>query len=90
MSEAWKGGSTRRHRKARALVLANNQVNNGGRCTLGIEGVCTGIATEAHHLLGKARTGDDPAYMVAACGECNRHVGDPNKHDPQPQPRTKW
>ena len=90
MSHAWRKGSTRAHRRARAVVLAANAVSNRGQCTLRIEGVCTGLATEAHHTLGKAVTGDDPRHMVAACGECNRKVGDPAKHDPAPQPRTRW
>lgn len=103
MSNSWKQGSTRGHRRARALVLANNRATNGGRCTLQIDGskpcpvhtdrpcqVCTGKATQAHHTRGKKVTGDDPRHMVATCAPCNYHIGDPAKHDPQPTPRTRW
>lgn len=90
MSKAWRKGSTRAHRRARALVLANNAATNNGRCTLQIPGVCTSTADQAHHTLGKAITGDDPRYMVAACAACNQHVGDPTAYDPPPTPRTRW
>ena len=89
MSHAWKGGSTRRWRQVRALVLANNQATNAGRCTLTIQGVCTGQATQVHHVLGKAN-GDDPRYLTAVCGECNRHVGDPNRWNPPHKRISKW
>jgi hypothetical protein len=98
MSNSWKGGSTRAHRKARAYVLARDA---GTGCRAHVDGWCarasdrphrcTGVATQAHHTHGKAATGDDPAHMVAACQNCNLHIGDPAKGgDPQPRPRTRW
>lgn len=95
MSRAWRGGSTSAWRKVRALVLTHNlrpksQGGNDGLCNLAIAGVCTGKATQVHHVLGKAVSGDDPDYLMAVCAECNRALGDPNKRDPPPQPRTKW
>lgn len=78
MSNAWAGGSTTRYRRMRAWCLAENQRTNGGRCTLALPGVCTGVATQAHHPNGKAN-GDDPRLLMAVCGECNRRVGDPNR-----------
>lgn len=90
MSNNWKGGSTRRWRKIRRAILNANLLDNAGRCTLQIPGICTGRATCVHHTHGKATTGDDPRYLTAACTECNLHVGDPSKHDPQPRPMTRW
>jgi hypothetical protein len=103
MSKSWAGGSTTAHRKARRFVL----LRDGERCRAHKDGwcarvpgehVCLGVAPlsgpqpgHAHHTHGKAVTGDDPAWMVAACAPCNLHIGDPTKHaDPPPQPRTRW
>lgn len=86
MSKGWQGGSTRAHRRARAFVLARD----GGRCQVRIPGVCTTVATCAHHTLGKSVTGDDPAHMVASCTACNLHVGDPRSLDPEPKPKAWW
>lgn len=87
MSRSWVKGSTRAWRRLRRLVLERD----GYICQLKIEGVCTGLATHVHHTLGRAITGDDPAYLVAACEACNLHVGDPAKvPDPPPRPRTRW
>lgn len=85
MAVGWEGGSTRAHRNARAQVLAAA----GERCQLRLDG-CTTIATEAHHTLGKTVTGDDPAFMVAACRSCNVRVGDPRADDPQPAVTPWW
>ncbi|GLI00318.1 hypothetical protein Pa4123_55940 [Phytohabitans aurantiacus] len=89
MSRSWRKGSTRRWRKLRAKVLASNAMENKGRCTLQIPGVCTTTATCVHHTRGKAY-GDDPRYLAAACEPCNLHVGDPTRHSPPPQPRSRW
>lgn len=62
----------------------------GQVCQLTIPDVCTRVATEAHHTLGRGVTGDDPAYMVASCKPCNLHVGDPSRFDPQPEVRPWW
>lgn len=87
MSSAWAKGSTRAWRRIRALVLARD----GHRCRLQLPDVCTGRATHAHHTVGKAVTGDDPTFLVAACAACNGRTGDPRgKPDPPPRPRTRW
>ncbi len=100
---AWQAGSTREWRGIRADVLARD----GYRCRAHADGWCdrvpgvhrcTGHAPlhggHAHHTLGRSVTGDDPRHIVAACGPCNLHIGDPTQRapvaDPQPQPRTNW
>lgn len=86
MSRAWKRGSTRAWRRTRAAVLARD----GHTCRLQLAG-CTGRAVHVHHVHGRAVTGDDPAYLVAACASCNLSVGEPSRHaDPAPTPRTEW
>jgi 5-methylcytosine-specific restriction endonuclease McrA len=84
MSRGWEGGSTRAWRRTRARVLARD----GYTCRLRLPG-CTGKATHVHHTLGKAH-GDSEAQLVSACAHCNLKVGDPERHDPQPRPRTTW
>lgn len=86
MSGAWGKGSTRRWRGIRARVLKRD----GGRCQLHLNG-CTTIATEVHHLDGKA-LGDSEDRLVASCMHCNRTTGDPNRsnRDPEHVPRTAW
>ena len=76
----------------RALVLARNQVENGGRCTLAIEGTCVDVADCVHHKLGRALTGDhDERYLMAVCTACNRKVGDPQRlPDPPARPVSMW
>jgi hypothetical protein len=90
VSKSWQRGSTRAWRRIRAAVLAANRAHNAGRCTLRIDKVCTGWADCVHHVLGRRATGDDPRHLVAACGACNRSVGDPARHDPEPRPITRW
>ena len=77
---AWAGGSTTRWRKLRARILAANLASNAGRCAAAISGVCTGIATEVHHVKGRSVTGDDPKWLAALCRACNQHIGDPQAH----------
>ena len=87
MSHTWSKGSTRAWRRVRVAVLARD----GYTCRLKIQGVCATHATHVHHTHGKAVTGDDPRYLVAACAPCNLHVGNPTRNpDPQPRPVTKW
>jgi hypothetical protein len=86
MSQVWHGGSTRRWRRLRAEVL----VRDNTRCRLRVPGVCTFHATCVHHIRGRAVTGDDPAWLVAACEPCNLHIGEPTKRTPQPRKVTKW
>jgi hypothetical protein len=85
VSGGWAGGSTRAWRRVRAQVLANAH----GRCQLRLPG-CTIRATCVHHVGGRARTGDDPAGLVAACEPCNLLVGDPVRKDPPARPVTRW
>ena len=103
MSRTWAKGSTRAWRRLRAYVLARD----GYRCRAHADGwcakvpgqhTCTGIAAlagpdagHAHHTRGKAVTGDDPRYIVAACQACNLHIGDPTQHsDPPNKAVTRW
>ncbi|MEV6348565.1 hypothetical protein [Actinoplanes sp. NPDC051851] len=86
MSQSWKGGSTRAWRRTRALVLLRDDY----LCQLQLDG-CTTVATHAHHTAGRSVTGDDPAYLVAACEHCNLKLGDPTKlADPPNQAVTRW
>lgn len=81
----------RAYQRLRARLLEENRQTNQGRCTLQIEGVCTGQATQIHHSLGVGVTGHDPRYMQPACKECNLHVGDPlSQPNPPPRPLTNW
>lgn len=73
-----------------ANALPKRKGGNDGRCTLGIKDVCAGQATEVHHTLGRDVSGDDPRYLVASCGACNRQIGEPRKHNPQPKIRSRW
>lgn len=97
MSRSWRGGSTRAWRRLRASVLARY----GYACQLRLPGTwvtrdgvlrrCAGRADTVHHTLGRAVTGDDPRFLVAACTACNLKIGEPSKVvDPKPQPRTRW
>lgn len=87
MSKGWEGGSTRKWRKIRKLVLDRDT----WICQLRIEGVCKYKADSVHHTKGK-QFGDDPKYLVAACMPCNQHIGDPMAspahRDPEPKPPT--
>ncbi|MFI6763312.1 hypothetical protein ACIBF5_29680 [Micromonospora sp. NPDC050417] len=105
MSKAWAGGSTRQWRRIRAQVLARDgyrcRAHRDGWCAK-IPGhkqhTCTDIAAlsgpsagHAHHTLGRGTTGDDPRYIVAACGPCNLYIGDPTEHaDPPNKAVTPW
>jgi len=84
MSKTWEKGSTRAWRRTRRLVLERDAY----RCRLKLDG-CTTRATTAHHVKGKAM-GDDPAHLIAACSACNGRVGDPRRHDPDPNPWVGW
>lgn len=85
MSRAWQGGSTRAWRKIRTHVLQRD----GYRCQLKLQG-CTIRADEVHHTVAREVAGDNPDLLVASCSSCNKVVGDPRPHDPQPRPRTQW
>lgn len=97
-SRGWVGGSTRAWRKTRLLVLERDgylcQLRLPGEWTVVVDGEtqtrrCTELATQVHHLDGKA-AGDDPDRCVAACRNCNLKVGDPtgaHHHRPHWRPR---
>lgn len=92
----WAGGSTTAWRKVRAAVLTRDnhqcQLRLPGRwrTTRGAWAQCLGTANCVHHVAGRARTGDNPQWMVAACTPCNLRVGDVTKADPAPRPLTQW
>lgn len=91
MSQAWKDGSTRRWRGIRLQVL----VRDGYRCRINLD-VCTGEATQAHHIHGRGRCpgcrADLLTHLVAACQPCNGKTGDPGAQasNPRPKAMTKW
>lgn len=82
MSGGWKGGGSRAWRRVKAAVLLTNRLRNGGTCQVRVDAVCTGVAQTAHHVLGRAVTGDDPDHLAASCHACNLHIGEPARHDP--------
>jgi 5-methylcytosine-specific restriction endonuclease McrA len=84
VSKAWDKGSTRAWRRVRAAVLARDHHT----CQLRLPG-CTGHATHVHHTRGRATTGDDPTYLVAACAHCNLALGEPTP-DPPSRGGTQW
>lgn len=95
MSKAWAGGSTRAWRAVRARVL----LRDGYLCQLKVDGVCTVDAPmrggHVHHLHGKDACwgcrSDRSDHLVAACAECNLHVGDPSTDtDPPNRGVTAW
>jgi len=112
MSKSWSGGSTRAWRRLRARVLLRDRLlcraHADGWCARERPGAhdCSvrvalagPDAGHVHHTLGKARTGDDEQHLVAACGPCNRWIGEPGTSahararaaaDPAPKPQTRW
>ncbi len=84
-SRGWPAGSTRTWRKIRQRVLARD----GYTCLLRLPG-CTGRADCVHHTVSRAHSGDDERLLVSACTSCNLKVGNPERYDPQPRPRTTW
>lgn len=107
MSKTWSRGSTRAWRRLRASVLARDRSHHNPatgepwRCRAHEEGWCAragvgphsceGVMQHAHHTLGRARTGDDPRYIVGACEVCNLKIGEPDVGgDPPTQAVTRW
>jgi 5-methylcytosine-specific restriction endonuclease McrA len=89
MSRSWPNGSTRAWRRIRQYVLDRD----GHTCQLRLTDRCTGVATQAHHTLGRQATGDDPAFIVGSCASCNataRDCPELGVTDPEPRPVTKW
>lgn len=73
-------------RRIRKQVLERDEF----RCQIKILGVCTTIATVVHHTIGQALTGNNPAFLQAACAECNNKIGRPDGSDVQPRRTTRW
>jgi 5-methylcytosine-specific restriction endonuclease McrA len=79
-------------KRARAACLKRAR----WRCELAIEGVCTGTATEADHLLGLA---NDPQHtaLAAACKPCHQQRTAAQGNEAKRRraalpftPRTQW
>jgi len=106
VSRAWARGSTTAWRTLRAAVLARDhyrcRAHREGWCARSGAGPHTcqgsaplsggpGVAGHAHHTHGRDVTGDDMAYIVAACATCNLAIGDPQSApDPPAVPITRW
>lgn len=103
MSQAWANGSTRAWRRIRATVILRDlercRAHADGWCApkpgehtcLGSAPLSGPNAGHAHHTLGRAITGDDLDYIVAACPPCNTHIGNPADHaDPPVEAVTQW
>jgi hypothetical protein len=63
---------------------------DGHRCRIRIHGRCTNNATHVHHTQAREVVGDRAEYLVAACGTCNRVVGDPTAGVVHPTPTQWW
>ncbi|MEM9752577.1 MAG: hypothetical protein AAF916_04250 [Planctomycetota bacterium] len=52
------------------------RLRSKGQCELGIAGVCTGKAKDAHELLPRAQGGDptDPANVRDVCRRCHDYA----------------
>jgi hypothetical protein len=58
-------------RKAKKVVRARS----GGRCEARIPSICTGRATEAHHIKMRSRGGKhEPENLLDACHACHQHI----------------
>jgi hypothetical protein len=84
MTYGERNGSTRAWRRQRMRVILAAE----GRCQIQIEGICLGIATQAHHTRPWAPAVPDE-WLLAACWPCNRALGQP-EDDPAPTPLTTW
>lgn len=82
---SWPNGSSRSWRVTRDYVLRRD----GHRCQLKLDG-CTAIAKVGHHTRPRELVGDNPAYVVGACENCNQKAGDPRTTDPEPNRNTWW
>ncbi len=83
---SWDGGSTSAWRRIRQFILDRD----GHRCTIQLN-VCTGVATQVHHRLGRAISGDSNSELLqAACQPCNRAIGQPKINDAPINRMTEW
>ena len=91
-SKAWANGSTRAWRRLRLAVLNRD----GWICGLCHHGIDPRLkpphprSAAVHHTVGRAVSGDDPRYLMAAHKECNEKAGEPTKRDPRPVSTTRW
>lgn len=88
-SKNWQKGSGRPWQRIRAYVLARDGYRcqlRGPRClTWAPLRAQAGMpAGHAHHTRSRSEAGDDPRYIVAACGPCNIGRGNPGEYDPAP------
>lgn len=104
MSRGWAGGSTRAWRRTRVRVLVRDgqrcRCHADGWCDRSGAGPheCTGRAElggphagHAHHVNGRAVTGDDERFILAACRACNLAIGRPGAAADRPNEGvTKW
>jgi hypothetical protein len=91
MSKAWhEAGNYRTFQRVKARILLANLLENEGRCTLAIEGTCTGQAETAHHVTSRTEVGDDPSYMVASCQACNQKINNPGRRSPPSKQVSNW
>jgi 5-methylcytosine-specific restriction endonuclease McrA len=106
VSEAWARGRNKRQQKIRLQVLDRDRwrctLRYPGEWTVRVrrrDGSwgfdtrrCLDTADQAHHTADRTVVGDDPRYMVAACGPCNRRAGDPSRRGDPPhrRARTAW
>lgn len=87
MSRGWSGGSTRAWRRIRRQIL----LRDAYECQIRRAKTCTQVADCVHHVVGRAISGDDPDYLVAACTPCNLALGEPSQNsDPEPRRMTQW
>ncbi len=94
MSKAWEAGSDARWRRFRAGILRLDlPAERRPRCALQYPGVCTSVATSVDHIRPLALGGEkyDPANCRPSCKPCNTKRGKGiERHDPEPQPITRW
>lgn len=80
MSDCWRNRDASEYRlyqRNRKQLFADNLEATGGKCTLAIDGVCTGKQEQAHHIYGVCAGMLGP--IVPACGACNRYLGNVTK-----------
>lgn len=98
MSQSWSRGSTTAWRRTRAMVMLRDA---GKGCRAHREGwcaqvrrkrghTCTDTQDVAHHVRGRAVTGDDIRHLVASCASCNGYIGNPADHSPAPKRISRW
>ncbi len=65
----------RAKQKAWAIVVRRRMEEMNGTCEGAIPGICTGRATDGHHLKTRARGGtNDYENVCVLCAACHRHV----------------